>query len=146
MDVENDYRPSGDVGIYDGPGNELMAEMQAFEYLQIRDGLSNIWTRSFYNYERQPSCPLCGNSENLYCDKTIDPRRPRGVCVTKTHMFCRIPRSPINSSRVAEANQWMPPEATEFRHRALLGDGRHQDRLNFSKCFFCRHMIFLCTT
>lgn len=125
MDVENDYRPLNDIGFK--VGHELTDPMQAFEYLENRVGLSNNWTRLFYNYEQQPSCPLCGNSSYLYCDKTIDPSRPEGVCVTRTYDDCPSGlRGPINATeRLNEANQWMPPGGRE-EYKGLPGDGRHQ--------------------
>ncbi|KAH3792095.1 hypothetical protein DPMN_145585 [Dreissena polymorpha] len=54
--------------------------MHGFEYLQNRDGLWRNWTTAVYGYEPDPTCPECGNSENLYCDMDVDPRRPEGVC------------------------------------------------------------------
>ncbi|KAH3823995.1 hypothetical protein DPMN_125823 [Dreissena polymorpha] len=88
VNVENDYREQGDYAVNNAPGHAPWEEMHGFEYLQNRDGLWRNWTTAVYGYEPVPKCPECGNSDNLYCDMDVDPRRPDGVCVTKTKFFC----------------------------------------------------------
>ncbi|WAR12635.1 TYR3-like protein, partial [Mya arenaria] len=41
--------------------------MYGFSSLNNIDGLKNVWTERFYNYEESPQCPNC-NSRYLYCD------------------------------------------------------------------------------
>ncbi|KAH3708433.1 putative tyrosinase-like protein tyr-3 [Dreissena polymorpha] len=93
VDAEKDYREPGDYSVEDDKIalQRLTDEMHVFNHLQIRDGLWNNWTTTVYGYELAPKCPECGNSENLYCNITFDPRRPEGVCVSKTSHFCVDP-------------------------------------------------------
>ncbi|WAR00160.1 TYR1-like protein, partial [Mya arenaria] len=119
VDVESDYRPERDLSQNNAPGHSLTSPMHGFEYLQVRQGLSNIWTSLYYDYEDHPVCPDCGNSENLYCDKTVDPTRPKGVCVTKTHFFCVQP-----SVQLSETLVWNPKKELDMQHQGLPGDGQ----------------------
>ncbi|KAH3821996.1 hypothetical protein DPMN_123765 [Dreissena polymorpha] len=100
--------------------------MHGFEYLQNRAGLWRNWTTAVYGYEEAPRCPECGNKENLYCDRGIDPRRPEGVCVTKTKFFCIDP--PLTDfDRDKPFEEPLGGGATLMQgtiHKGLPGDGR----------------------
>ncbi|XP_052212357.1 putative tyrosinase-like protein tyr-3 [Dreissena polymorpha] len=128
VDAEKDYREPGDYSIK----NDTIAlqrptdAMQAFNHLQIRDGLWNNWTTSVYGYEPAPKCPECGNSENLYCNMTIDPRRPEGVCVPKSIDFCVDP--PLYAFHRDETYNKPQGDGAKLslgpRHLGVPGDGR----------------------
>ncbi|KAH3824759.1 hypothetical protein DPMN_126612 [Dreissena polymorpha] len=126
VNVENDYRQPGDYAVDDAPGHAPWEEMHGFEYLQNRDGLWRNWTTAVYGYEPAPKCPECGNSDNLYCDMDVDPRRPGGVCVTKTKFFCVDP--PLDDfARDKTYEEPVGGGASVIlgtRHKGLPGDGR----------------------
>ncbi|XP_052212234.1 putative tyrosinase-like protein tyr-3 [Dreissena polymorpha] len=126
VDVERDYREPGDYAVDNFPGHAPWEEMHGFEYLQNRDGLWRNWTTAFYGYEPAPKCPDCGNSENLYCDREIDPRRPEGVCVTKTKFFC-VDQPPMDVERDKPFQEQLGGGAIVTlgtREEGLPGDGR----------------------
>ncbi|KAH3755414.1 hypothetical protein DPMN_190110 [Dreissena polymorpha] len=126
VDVERDYRELGDYAVDNFPGHAPWEEMHGFEYLQNRDGLWRNWTTAVYGYEAAPRCPECGNSENLFCDRDIDPHRPGGVCVTKTKFFCVDP--PLTDfDRDKPFDEPLGGGATLMQgtiHKGLPGDGR----------------------
>ncbi|KAH3823083.1 hypothetical protein DPMN_124881 [Dreissena polymorpha] len=126
VNVEKDYREPGDYAVNNAPGHAPWEEMHGFEYLQNRDGLWRNWTTAVYGYEPAPKCPECGNSENLYCDMDVDPRRPEGVCVTKTKFFCvDTPLTDFDKDRPFE--EPLGGGATVILgtiHKGLPGDGR----------------------
>ncbi|KAH3824745.1 hypothetical protein DPMN_126598 [Dreissena polymorpha] len=88
MDVEEDYRELGDYSVDPNGQQGPNDTMQGFEHLKNSDGLWKNWTTGVYSYEEAPECPNCGNSEYLYCNKSINPNRPNGVCVPKTRDSC----------------------------------------------------------
>ena len=54
-------------------------KLGSIDKLQNYDGMSNVYTREFYHYEARPSCPKCGSSKYLFCDKV----HGKAECVSK---------------------------------------------------------------
>ncbi|WAR01114.1 TYR3-like protein, partial [Mya arenaria] len=87
-DVETDY-PETDLSQHKALGHAATDPLHGFEYLQIKDGLWKNWTKKFVNYEPQPQCPTCGDSQFMHCDLKIDKERhPNGVCVSEDYNAC----------------------------------------------------------
>ncbi|XP_052270922.1 putative tyrosinase-like protein tyr-3 isoform X2 [Dreissena polymorpha] len=93
VDIEKDYREPGDYSVDPNGQQGPNDTMHGFEYLKNIDGLWKNWTTAFYSYEDAPECPKCGNSKYLYCNKSINPNRPNGVCVPKTLDLCVNPKN-----------------------------------------------------
>ncbi|XP_052801925.1 putative tyrosinase-like protein tyr-3 [Mya arenaria] len=88
VDVETDY-PETDLSQHKALGHAATDPLHGFEYLQIKDGLWKNWTKKFVNYEPQPQCPTCGDSQFMHCDLKIDKERhPNGVCVSEDYNAC----------------------------------------------------------
>lgn len=131
VDIETDYREFGDYAFKSSsnPDHTPHAAMHGFEHLQNIHGLWRNWTTVFYNYTAQPSCPDCGNSKYLYCDKTRAPGYDEykdGVCVTKTFEVCTLKRK-----RAAEdipiLTRPVPHCQSKHKLKGLPGDGRSRD-------------------
>ncbi|XP_052212889.1 uncharacterized protein LOC127831847 [Dreissena polymorpha] len=98
VNVEKDYREPRDYDVDNFPDNAPCEQLHGFQYLQNRDGIWRNSTTAVYGYEPASKCPQYSNSENIYCDMDIDPRRPEGVCVTKTKFFC-LETPPVDFDR-----------------------------------------------
>lgn len=129
VNPETDFRPEYDSSLHADQTsfNKAHAAMHGFEHLQIQDGLWLNWTDSFYSYEDKPSCPDCGNSPFLYCDKDLDPRYPSGVCVSKTKEFCAQRKRRTTIDQEDELSRPAPHCQSVNKHRGLPGDGRSRD-------------------
>lgn len=101
--------------------------MHGFEHLQNVNGLWRNWTTVFYNYSAQPSCPHCGYSKYLYCDKTRDPNYKNGVCVTKTLEACTQVRKKRAADNVPVLTRPISHCQSKHRFKGFLGDGRSRD-------------------
>lgn len=101
--------------------------MHGFEHLQNKAGLWLNWTTTFYSYADKPTCPHCGHSKYLYCDRDLDPSYPSGVCVSKTKEYCpkRVKRQ--SSGTTSLLTRQMTHCHTVHRHKGLPGDGRSRD-------------------
>ncbi|KAH3859077.1 hypothetical protein DPMN_101724 [Dreissena polymorpha] len=126
VDVEKDYRELGDYSVDDRGKQGPNDTMQGFEHLKMSDGLWKNWTTDVYGYENAPECPKCGNSDFLYCDMSINPNRPNGVCVPKTNDSCDNTSfmafnrdEPYKKQQAGGATLSLGP-----RHLGLPGDGR----------------------
>lgn len=123
--TEIDFRQADDTATKaeDRPLHRANASLHGFEHLQVQDGLWNNWTQVFYSYEDNPSCPDCGNSPYLYCNKDLDPRYPEGVCVSKTRQACK------KRTAAEEVLLFRPTSNCQSVHRlrGLPGDGRSRN-------------------
>ncbi|XP_052818246.1 putative tyrosinase-like protein tyr-3 [Mya arenaria] len=54
-----------------GSGHGPNDLMYGFTFFKNIEGLKNVWTEKWYNYEELPQCPNCG-SKYLYCNTTTN--------------------------------------------------------------------------
>lgn len=137
VNPETDFRQANDSSLYPEQNllNTAHSAMHGLEHLQLMDGLWLNWTQAFYSYLDTPSCPDCGNSPYLYCNKDLDPRYPDGVCVSRTKEFCTERTQRDTTTETEEVTLVRPPPHCQsvHRHKGLPGDGRSRD-LPLERC------------
>lgn len=127
-DVENDYRPESNIGQKSSQYQGADDHMWGYAHLPNSYGLSRNWTKLFYSYAPQPSCPDNCGGQYLYCNKQADLRYPDGLCMTKTTEVC--PPKPDRKKRAASENETeLYPKlscSAGDKLKGLPGDGRNR--------------------